>query len=110
MRMADDRHWLELRGPDRLRGARPGRRSRVLRDRLGADPLRDDADPPVAYARVRTSTKPVFALLLDQTIVAGCGLIYANEVLFRAGLAPTTPGRAVERASAGTSSGTTCAR
>ena len=38
------------------------------------------------------SRRPIFALVLDQTIVAGCGLIYANEVLFRAGLAPTTPG------------------
>jgi endonuclease-8 len=62
---------------------------------LGADPLRDDAEPLTAYAKVRASTKPVFALLMDQAIVAGCGLIYANEVLFRAGLAPTTPGRAI---------------
>jgi endonuclease-8 len=28
-------------------------------------------------------------------VVAGVGLIYATEVLFRAGLAPTTPGRTV---------------
>jgi endonuclease-8 len=94
LRVSDERHWLDLRGPtacevfDRAQVA-------ALRDRLGADPLRDDADPRTAYARVVRSTKPIAALLLDQTVVAGCGLIYATEVLFRAGLAPTTAGRTV---------------
>ena len=94
MRLVTADHWLDLRGPAACEVLAPAEADR-LRARLGADPLRDDADPEAAYARVRTSTRPVFALLLDQSIVAGCGLIYANEVLFRAGLAPTTPGRAV---------------
>jgi len=95
LRMADERHWLDLRGPTACEVLDPALVA-ALRARLGQDPLRDDADPRVAYARVGGSAKPVFALLLDQTIVAGCGLIYANEVLFRAGLAPTTPGRAID--------------
>lgn len=94
MRMVGGGHWLELRGPTACEVLDPGQVA-VLRARLGQDPLRDDADPLIAYARVRSSTKPVFALLLDQTVVAGCGLIYANEVLFRAGLAPTTEGRSI---------------
>jgi endonuclease VIII len=113
MRMASHGHWLDLRGPAACEVLDPERVA-ALRSRLGADPLRDDADPsgfpdsprrpegqaPVsgaaaAYAAVATSRRTVFALLLDQTVVAGCGLIYANEVLFRAGLAPTTPGRAI---------------
>jgi endonuclease-8 len=94
LRMVTDRHWLDLRGPTACEVLDPPQVA-ALRARLGADPLRDDADPARAYARLGTSTRPVFALLLDQSIVAGCGLIYANEVLFRAGLAPTTPGRAV---------------
>ncbi|MFF5293695.1 Fpg/Nei family DNA glycosylase [Paractinoplanes globisporus] len=89
-----DAHWLELRGPTACEVFDPVQ-ARQLRERLGADPLRDDADAEEAGRRVRGSTKPIFALLLDQSIVAGCGLIYANEVLFRAGLAPTTPGRSV---------------
>ncbi|HYN92288.1 MAG TPA: zinc finger domain-containing protein, partial [Pilimelia sp.] len=32
-------------------------------------------------------------LLLDQSIVAGAGLVYVTEVLFRAGIAPDRPGR-----------------
>jgi endonuclease-8 len=67
----------------------------ALRKRLGEDPLRDDADPRAAYERVARSGKAIVALLLDQGVVAGCGLIYANEVLFRAGLSPATTGRAI---------------
>ncbi|MET0425497.1 MAG: DNA-formamidopyrimidine glycosylase family protein [Actinoplanes sp.] len=91
MRMLTDAHWLDLRGPTACEVFDPVQ-TQALRDRLGADPLRDDAEPRAAHVRVRSSTKPIFALLMDQSIVAGCGLIYANEVLFRAGLAPTTPG------------------
>lgn len=97
MRMESHRHWLDLRGPAACEVLDPVQVAR-LRSRLGADPLRDDADPAAAYAAVANSRRPIPALLLDQTIVAGCGLIYANEVLFRAGLAPTTPGRAISRA------------
>lgn len=96
MRMSDGRHWLDLRGPTACEVLDPAELA-VLRARLGADPLRDDADPAKAYERLSGSTRPVFALLMDQSIVAGCGLIYANEVLFRAGLSPTLPGRGVTR-------------
>ncbi|HEY7273550.1 MAG TPA: DNA-formamidopyrimidine glycosylase family protein [Actinoplanes sp.] len=94
MRMEGHKHWLDLRGPAACEVLDPAQVV-VLRSRLGADPLRDDADPSTAYSKVARSQRPIFALLLDQGIVAGCGLIYANEVLFRAGLAPTTPGREI---------------
>ncbi|MEU4426301.1 DNA-formamidopyrimidine glycosylase family protein [Actinoplanes sp. NPDC024001] len=94
MRLTGSGHWLDLRGPTACEVLEPAAVA-LLRARLGADPLRDDADPAAAHARIRASTKPLFALLMDQSIVAGCGLIYANEVLFRAGLAPETPGTAI---------------
>lgn len=97
LRMTGEAHWLELRGPTACEVLHPAE-VRALRGRLGEDPLRDDSVASRAYARVGRSGKPLFALLMDQTVVAGCGLIYANEVLFRAGLAPTTPGRAVSAA------------
>lgn len=43
-------------------------------------------------------TAAIKALLLDQRIVAGIGNIYADEVLFRAGVRPTRPGREVTAA------------
>ncbi|WP_430788376.1 Fpg/Nei family DNA glycosylase [Actinoplanes sp. G11-F43] len=95
--MTGSDHWLELRGPTACEILEPAGVD-LLRARLGADPLRDDADPAAAFARVRASTKPLAALLMDQSVVAGCGLIYANEVLFRAGLSPQTPGTAIDAA------------
>src|SRR5690606_9497552 len=69
-----------------------------LQARLGADPLRDDADPDAVYPRIRRSSKPIGAVLLDQSIVAGAGLIYVTEVLFRAGLPPTAPSSTLSEA------------
>lgn len=92
LRLTSDRHWLDLRGPAACEILEPPEVA-VLRARLGADPLHDDADPGVAYVRIRRSRTALAALLLDQSIVAGTGLIFVTEVLFRAGLHPTMPGR-----------------
>jgi endonuclease VIII len=64
-----------------------------IRARLGADPLRPDADPHRAYARIRRSTVPIGALLMQQEVVAGIGNVYRAEVLFRHRLDPWMPGR-----------------
>ncbi|MFC0005940.1 Fpg/Nei family DNA glycosylase [Micromonospora siamensis] len=87
-----DAHWLDLRGPTACELLTPPEVA-ALRARLGPDPLRADADPQRAYARIRRSPTPLAALLLDQSVVAGTGLIFVTEALFRAGLAPTLPGR-----------------
>ncbi len=68
---------------------------KALRGRLGEDPLRSDAEPDRPFARIRTSPTPIAALLLNQEIVAGTGLIFVTEALFRAGIRPMTPGRDV---------------
>jgi formamidopyrimidine-DNA glycosylase len=47
-------------------------------------------------------------VLLDQSIVAGGGLIFVLETLFRAGLSPTTPARTIDR-TPGVHCGRTCA-
>lgn len=95
LRLTSDRHWLDLRGPTACELLSPPEVT-ALRARLGADPLREDADPAAAYARIRRSPAPLAALLLDQSIVAGTGLIFVTEALFRAGLPPTRPGRALD--------------
>ncbi|MEV4758336.1 DNA-formamidopyrimidine glycosylase family protein [Micromonospora sp. NPDC049559] len=92
LRLTSDLHWLDLRGPTACELLTPPE-VQALRDRLGADPLRADADPDAAYDRIRRSPTPLAALLLDQSVVAGTGLIFVTEALFRAGLRPTTPGR-----------------
>ena len=92
LRMSTRAHWLELRGPAVCEVLDPPSVDALLA-RLGPDPLRSDADPDRAYRRIGRSDQPLLALLLDQSVVAGAGLIYVTEVLFRAGLPPTTPGR-----------------
>ncbi len=89
---SDGGHWLDLRGPNACELLTPPEVA-ALRDRLGPDPLRADADPARAYARISRSATPLAALLLDQSVVAGTGLIFVTEALFRAGLSPLLPGR-----------------
>nr|WP_230414860.1 DNA-formamidopyrimidine glycosylase family protein [Micromonospora tarapacensis] len=96
LRLSSDRHWLDLRGPTACELLTPPEVA-ALRARLGPDPLHADADPERAYARISRSSTPLAALLLDQSVVAGTGLIFVTEALFRAGVSPTLPGRALPR-------------
>ena len=65
--------------------------------RLGEDPLRTDADPARAYARLHASRMSIGQLLMRQDIVAGIGNIYRAELLFRARLDPHVAGRDVSK-------------
>jgi formamidopyrimidine-DNA glycosylase len=58
-----------------------------LISRLGPDPL-SDAFTPEYLAAVFNRKASVKGLLLDQSIVAGLGNIYVDEVLFAAGVHP----------------------
>lgn len=92
LRLWNTAHWLDLRGPAACQLLDPPEVAALLA-RLGPDPLREDASPDAAWNAIRRSDRPLLALLMDQSIVAGAGLIYATEALFRARLRPTTPGR-----------------
>lgn len=92
LRLAGGRYWIDLRGPAACEVLDPIAVATLL-SRLGADPLRQDAEPAAAYTRIARSAQPLMVLLLDQSIIAGAGLIYVTEVLFRAGLSPAVPGR-----------------
>ena len=53
---------------------------------LGVEPLEPSAQQ--LAARVQGKKRGIKGLLLDQTLVAGIGNIYADEALFKAGLDP----------------------
>lgn len=55
---------------------------------LGPEPLEQGFTPGVLGERLRGRKAPLKAVLLDQGVLAGLGNIYADEALFRAGLAP----------------------
>ncbi|WP_019548257.1 Fpg/Nei family DNA glycosylase [Streptomyces sulphureus] len=86
----------ELRGPTRCELLTP-EETEAVRARLGPDPLRDDAAPEVAWRRISRSRTTVAALLMEQSTVAGVGNVYRAEVLFRHGIDPYLPGRALTR-------------
>jgi formamidopyrimidine-DNA glycosylase len=72
----------------------PGEASARL-DRLGPDALA--ASGRRLFDVVRARRVPIKSLLLDQSLLAGVGNIYADEALFLAGVRPTRPGRRVSR-------------
>ncbi|CAM5695396.1 Fpg/Nei family DNA glycosylase [Streptomyces fumanus] len=97
LRLADARAYVDLRGPTTCALITPGEK-RAIHDRLGPDPLRPDADPDAAWARISRSRTTIAALLMDQKVVAGVGNVYRAEVLFRHGIDPYRPGRDLTRA------------
>ncbi len=68
-----------------------------LKNRIGADPLRSDADPELAWLKITKSRKTIGGLLLDQSIIAGIGNIYRAEILFLLGIHPEIKGNELSR-------------
>lgn len=63
---------------------------------LGPDLLGPDWDEAEAVRRVSADTRAAHVALLDQRNVAGFGNVYANELLFVRGIAPTTPANRID--------------
>ena len=59
--------------------------------RLGPEPLEKRFTAKTLAERLSRSKQPIKIKLLDQSVVAGVGNIYASEALFRAGVSPTIP-------------------
>jgi formamidopyrimidine-DNA glycosylase len=72
----------------------PGRSNARL-EKLGLDALA--VTGTLLHAAARRRSAPVKSLLLDQSVIAGVGNIYADEACFLAGVRPTRPARRVSR-------------
>ena len=97
LRMVTDAAWMDLRGPTACEVLEPAGRAAVLA-RLGPDPLRRDADPDQAWARLSRSARGIGSLLMDQRVIAGIGNVYRAESLFRSGLDPFRAGATLHEA------------
>ncbi len=64
--------------------------------RLGPEPFAPEFDAAYLRQRLATSQRAIKTALLDQSLVAGVGNIYADESLFAAGIRPQTPSSQVE--------------
>jgi formamidopyrimidine-DNA glycosylase len=91
--LAFTRLWLgyfDLYDPERVR-------EHPLISRLGPDPFSQDFSPE--YLRSVLDRKAAIkGLLLDQSVVAGLGNIYVDEVLFAAGVHPTRKANTLDSA------------
>jgi formamidopyrimidine-DNA glycosylase len=58
---------------------------------LGPEPLTDDTTAGGLGERLARRSVPIKVALLDQSVLAGLGNIYADEALFLAGLSPLRP-------------------
>jgi endonuclease VIII len=94
MRMVGREFGTDLRGPTVCEMIDEAQIADVV-SRLGPDPLRRDADPTWAWTRITKSSRPIGALLMDQTVIAGVGNVYRSELLFRHRIDPYRPGRAI---------------
>ncbi|MFN3629458.1 MAG: bifunctional DNA-formamidopyrimidine glycosylase/DNA-(apurinic or apyrimidinic site) lyase [Casimicrobiaceae bacterium] len=64
---------------------------------LGVEPLSDAFTERHLRERLAHRRAAIKLVLMDATVVAGVGNIYANEALFRAGIRPTTPAHRLGR-------------
>jgi endonuclease-8 len=97
MRMVGRAQWTDLRGPNRCELLDEDQVD-AIKARLGPDPLRRDAKPGLAWDRISRSKVSLAVLLMDQSVLAGVGNVYRAEVLFRHGVAPMLPGKALDSA------------
>lgn len=91
MRIIGTERGTDLRGPTACEIVTEAEVSEILA-RLGPDPLRKDADPSTAWTRISKSRRVIGALLMDQSVIAGVGNVYRNELLYRHRINPHRPG------------------
>lgn len=97
--VAEDRgrdRYADLRGPTTCALVTGAERDAVIA-RSGPDPLRADAEPDLAWERIRRSRAPIAGLLMDQSVLAGVGNVYRAELLFRHRMDPFRPGNTLRR-------------
>lgn len=66
-------------------------------EKLGEDPVRDDANADQAWEKIQHSKKSIGFLLMDQSVIAGVGNIYRAEILYKAGIHPEQPGNTLTK-------------
>lgn len=89
VRLLTERAVADLRGPTACEVLDAAGVQQVI-DKLGPDPLVDDADAGEErmLERIRRRRVPIGLLLMDQSVVSGIGNVYRAELLFRARLDP----------------------
>lgn len=69
-------------------------------ENLGPEPDDKQFTPEIFWQKLKNSRQPIKVKLLDQSLIAGVGNIYASEALFRAGISPKRPANKISVAEA----------
>lgn len=96
LRVVGESHAFDLNGPTACELLTPAKRDAIV-DRLGADPLRKEANIELAWDRISRSRAAIGKLLLDQSVIAGVGNVYRAEALFVNRLDPQRAGNSLSR-------------
>ena len=96
VRLVSSTHFVDINGPNICRLLA---RKEVMKlvDRIGPDVLRPDANPDLAFDRIKKSKVPIGRLIMDQSVMAGIGNIYRSEILWRQSVHPEIPGKDIDR-------------
>ena len=95
IRMTGGGAGFELTDPKTCQAIDSAHQLVVIR-RLGPDPIRTTSDRGAVLPKLESSTEPIGAALLDQSIVAGIGNIYRSEILFMRGMHPMRPAASID--------------
>lgn len=66
-------------------------------DKLGLDPLAPACNAEYLSSHLSKRRKAIKECLLEQTIIAGIGNIYSDEILFTAGIYPARPANSLKQ-------------
>jgi formamidopyrimidine-DNA glycosylase len=80
LRLEGPKFTIDLRGPTACALVTRNQKSSIV-DRLGPDPLREDADPGPFFSYLERSKVPIGVALMDQSVIAGIGNVYRAEIL-----------------------------
>lgn len=84
-----DLHYCDLRRMGEMRLVKAGDYKGLEGlANIGPEPLSENFTLPYFYSVLRGKKGKIKALLMDQSLLAGVGNIYANEALFEAGIHP----------------------
>ena len=96
VRLVSNTHFVDINGPT-ICQVLDHREVETLVNRIGPDVLRSESDPNLAFSKIAKSKAPIGRLIMDQSVMSGIANIYRTEILWRQGVHPETPGKAINR-------------
>ena len=96
VRFSEKSNVIDITGPTICKLLRKAEVQNLI-NRIGPDPLRDDADPERVFSRISKSRASIGKLIMDQSIISGIGNIYRTELLWRQSIHPNISGRSLLR-------------